>query len=104
MDEFASQIFRLPPPFNAIVLVMGMLCIGHVLSSLIKNVRGYADREADRRMKLEMVRSGMAVEEAERWATIEMAPARSESGETVTQTYIYGSPGATVEAGAGERS
>ncbi len=64
-----SEIFsQLPPPFNMIVLVVAFGCGTQVLGALFKQVRLFADHEADRRFKRDLVDSGLSVEETERIA------------------------------------
>ena len=80
-----DQLFMLPPPFNMIVLLAAIVFTAEIVKALVKQTRVWADREADRRMKQDLIHSGMSVEEAERWARLELGrpakprkPAREE--------------------------
>lgn len=66
MDTFLT----LPPPFNMIVIIVAIVFSVELLKSLFKQIRRFADNEADRRLRRELVESGMSVEEAEQWAAI----------------------------------
>ena len=69
------SIWFLPPPFNMIVLIIAIICSVELVKSLLKQVRRYADNEADRNLKRELFEGGASVEEAERWAAIRFARA-----------------------------
>ncbi|MEO0529674.1 MAG: hypothetical protein AAF266_03755 [Planctomycetota bacterium] len=71
--EFISELFsQLPPPFNMIVAVMAIIFGVGLISEVVKQVRIFADHEADRRLKREMIESGLSVEEAERIASLKV--------------------------------
>lgn len=69
---FHSTLFQLPPPFNMIVLVVALGCLAGMVKAVAKQIRIYADHEADRRLKRDMIDSGLSVEEADRIARLEV--------------------------------
>lgn len=67
MTELFEKLFYLPPPFNMVVLIILLFSISSLLSSVIKNGLRFADRRATERFKLELVQSGVSLEEAQKW-------------------------------------
>lgn len=63
MDAFSS-LLTLPPPFNMIVLIVALTSAVSIIKVVAKQVRIFADNEADRRLKREMIESGLSVSEA----------------------------------------
>lgn len=68
-----NMIWMLPPPFNMIVLIVAIGCAFELIKTTIKQIRRFADNDADRRLRREMFESGVSVEEAEQWAKIRFA-------------------------------
>lgn len=67
--EVIREIFsELPPPFNMIVLIVAFGCLTELIRTVAKQIRIFADHEADRRFKRDLVDSGLTVEESERLA------------------------------------
>ena len=75
-----SRLLDLPPPFNMVVLIVGLGCAASAIKGVAKQVRVYADNEADRRLKREMIEYGLSAEEAER-----VAKAKVKHASTATQ-------------------
>ena len=71
MEPFASQIWNIPPPFNMIVVIVALSVAAGVISTVVKQIRLFADHQADRQLKIDLVERGVTPEEAERWAQIE---------------------------------
>jgi hypothetical protein len=63
-------IQQMPPPFNMVVLIVAIGCAATVIKGVVKQVRIFADNEADRRLKRAMIDTGLSVEEAERIASM----------------------------------
>ena len=63
MEAF-STLLALPPPFNMIVLIVALTSAASVIKGITKQVRVFADNEADRRLKRDMIESGLSVDEA----------------------------------------
>lgn len=66
MDAALSTILNVPAPFNMIVLIVAISCSLGAIKAVAKEARIYADHEADRRLKREMIDVGLAPDEAER--------------------------------------
>lgn len=66
MDAALSTFLNVPPPFNMIVLVVAITCTLGAIKSIAKQARIYADHEADRRLKRDLIDVGLSGEEAER--------------------------------------
>ncbi len=69
-ESVFSRLLDIPPPFNMVVLIVAFGCGASVIKGVVKQVRIFADNEADRRLKREMIESGLAVDEAERIAAM----------------------------------
>ncbi len=72
MNAFFDIVRQMPPPFNMIVLIVAIGCGVSLLTGIVKQVRIFADNEADRRLKREMIDSGLGVDEAERIASMKV--------------------------------
>ncbi|TWU00627.1 hypothetical protein Pla108_15790 [Botrimarina colliarenosi] len=68
MSAFFDLVREMPPPFNMIVLVVAIGSAAGVVKALVKQLRVYADNDADRRLKRDLVDSGLTVPEVERIA------------------------------------
>lgn len=66
MDAALSTFLNVPPPFNMIVLVVAITCSLGAIKAVTKQARIFADHEADRRLKREMIDVGLSPDEAER--------------------------------------
>lgn len=66
MDAALSTFLNVPPPFNMIVLVVAITCSLSAIKAVAKQARLFADHEADRRLKREMIDVGLSPDEAER--------------------------------------
>lgn len=79
MNEFFDLVENMPAPFNMVVLIVAIGCAASVFKGVVKQVRIFADNEADRRLKRAMIDTGLSAEEAERVAgmkvTHDYAPA-----------------------------
>lgn len=69
MNAFFDIVRQMPAPFNMVVLIVAMGCVAGVIKSVAKQVRIFADNEADRRLRRDMVDSGLSADEAERIVT-----------------------------------
>jgi hypothetical protein len=72
MNQFFDIVQQMPPPFNMVVLIIAIGCAASVLKGVVKQVRVFADNEADRRLKRAMIDTGLSVEEAERIAAMKV--------------------------------
>ncbi|QDT70838.1 hypothetical protein MalM25_37940 [Planctomycetes bacterium MalM25] len=66
MDAAFANLLNLPVPFNMVVLIVAISCGLGAIKSVAKQARIYADHEADRRLKRDMIDIGLSAEEAER--------------------------------------
>ncbi len=80
MSEFLDLVSDMPPPFNMAVLIVAIGCGMSLLSGIVKQVRIFADNEADRRLKREMIDNGLSVEEAERIAAMKIKHGSTATG------------------------
>ena len=72
MEELFKNLLYLPPPFNMIVLIMFFIAVGSTIQVISKHLTGYADNRAAERFKLELIQSGLSVEEAQQWASMKV--------------------------------
>jgi len=72
MDAFFDIVRQMPPPFNMIVLLVAIGCGASLVKGIVKQVRIFVDNEADRRLKREMIDSGLGADEAERIASMKV--------------------------------
>lgn len=72
MSDFFDLVSVMPPPFNMVVLIVAIGCAASVVKGVVKQVRIFADNEADRRLKREMIDNGLSVEEAQRIAAMKI--------------------------------
>lgn len=72
MTQFFDIVQQMPPPFNMVVLIVAIGCAASVIKGVAKQVRVFADNEADRRLKRAMIDTGLSVEEAERIASMKV--------------------------------
>lgn len=71
--DFIRELFsQLPPPFNMVVVIISIIFGVGLLTSVITQVRVFADHEADRRLKREMIEAGLSTDEAERIASMKI--------------------------------
>jgi hypothetical protein len=70
MSQFLDIIQQMPPPFNMVVLIVAIGSAASLIKGVVKQVRLFADNEADRRLKRAMIDTGLSVEEAERIASM----------------------------------
>lgn len=81
MSELFEKLFYLPPPFNMVVLIVSLFAISSLLSSVVKSGLRFADRRATERFKLELVQSGISVEEAQKWVDLKVKEPIKKSSE-----------------------
>jgi hypothetical protein len=72
MSAFFDLVRQIPPPFNMIVLIVAIGCSVSLLSGIVKQIRIFADNEADRRLKRDMIDSGFGADEAQRIASMKV--------------------------------
>ena len=72
MEELFKSLFFLPPPFNMVVLIMLIIGLGSTIQAISKHLTSYADNRATERFKLELIQSGLSVEEAQQWASMKV--------------------------------
>ena len=71
--EFVRELFsELPPPFNMVVVIMAIIFGVGLITELVKQARIFADHEADRRLKRDMIESGLSADEAQRIASMKI--------------------------------
>lgn len=64
MDALSNAFLQVPPPFNMVIAITAIICVASLFGELIKQVRVYADHEADRRLKRDMIDAGYNSQEA----------------------------------------
>lgn len=72
MSAFFDLIRQMPIPFNMVVLIVLIVGVSEVVKAVIKQARIYADNEADRRLKREMIEAGCSADEAQRIADLQV--------------------------------
>lgn len=71
--EFLRELFTLiPAPFNMVVAIVAIVFGVGLITELVKQARIFADNEADRRLKRDMIESGLSTDEAERIASMKI--------------------------------
>lgn len=71
-ESVLSRLLFLPPPFNMVVIIIALGCAASAIKGVAKQVRIYADNEADRRLKREMIEYGLSADEAQRVASMKV--------------------------------
>lgn len=67
-----ERLFELPPPFNMVVLIVAIIFLGSAISAIAGQVRVFADHEADRRLKRDMIEAGYTPEDAQQLVDLEV--------------------------------
>lgn len=71
--DFIRELFsQLPAPFNMVVVIIAIIFGVGLVTELVKQARIFADHEADRRLKRDMIESGLTTDEAERIASMKI--------------------------------
>lgn len=81
--EFAADLWRLPPPFNMVVLLVLIPTTISFLGACVVELRKYADHRAAERFKMELIDNGLEPEEADRWMRVRVEPAESRRPDSV---------------------
>ncbi|MEM8866035.1 MAG: hypothetical protein AAGF31_10875 [Planctomycetota bacterium] len=77
MESFAADLWRLPPPFNMIVLVVAIIFGVGLVSEVITAVRKYMSHLQDVQLKRDLVDRGLSVDEIERITNAGKKPEKS---------------------------
>lgn len=70
MDALINAFSQVPPPFNMVIAIIAIICVTNAFGEVIKQVRLYADHEADRRLKRDMLEAGYNAEEAREFSEL----------------------------------
>ncbi|MEQ8849428.1 hypothetical protein [Botrimarina sp.] len=69
---FFDFLRDLGPPFGMVVAIVAIACAAGVVNTISKQVRVFADHEADRRLKRDLLEAGYQTDDVEQIANLEV--------------------------------